>query len=199
MTEKLALNGGDPASPRKIPIAKPVFTEEAIEQVSEVIRSGYLRQGPKTKQFEELFADFVGSKYAYANSNGTAALHLAYLSLLNHGDEVIVPGYTFIASISSIVYARAIPVLAEIDESLNLDPEDVRKKITPRTKAIMAVHMLGNPAKLDALEQIAEEHNLFLIEDEDLFHLPNENQKVHHACFQFQRHVFDLFVQLLEL
>ena len=74
------------------------------------------------------------------------------------GDEVIVPGYTFIASMSSIIYARAIPILAEVDRTLNLDPEDVRRKITPRTKAILVVHMLGNPARLDELKAIADEH-----------------------------------------
>jgi dTDP-4-amino-4,6-dideoxygalactose transaminase len=81
------------------------------------------------------------------------------------GDEVICPGYTFIASMSSIIYARSIPILAEVDRSLNLDPGDVRAKITPRTRAIMAVHMLGNPARLDELKAIADEHGLFLIED----------------------------------
>ena len=81
------------------------------------------------------------------------------------GDEVIVPGYTFIASLSSIIYSRAVPVLAEIDRTFNLDPEDVKAKITPRTKAIMAVHMMGNPARLNELKAIADAHGLFLIED----------------------------------
>jgi len=81
------------------------------------------------------------------------------------GDEVIVPGYTFIASITSIIFAKAIPILAEIDETLTLDPEDVKRKITPRTKAIMLVHMLGNPGHLDEITKIAKDHNLILIED----------------------------------
>jgi dTDP-4-amino-4,6-dideoxygalactose transaminase len=81
------------------------------------------------------------------------------------GDEVIVPGYTFIASFTSVIYARAIPVLTEVDESLTLDPEDVRKRITPRTKAIMLVHMLGNPGHIDEVRKIAQENDLFLIED----------------------------------
>jgi dTDP-4-amino-4,6-dideoxygalactose transaminase len=81
------------------------------------------------------------------------------------GDEVIVPGYTFIASMASIVMVRAVPVLAEVDRTFNLDPEDVRAKITPRTKAIMAVHMAGNPARLDELRAVADDHGLFLVED----------------------------------
>jgi dTDP-4-amino-4,6-dideoxygalactose transaminase len=92
---------------------------------------------------------------------------LAALSSLGvgPGDEVIVPGYTFIASISSIIYARAIPILAEVDRTLNLDPQDVLRKITPRTKAILPVHMLGNPARMDELKAIASEHGLLLLED----------------------------------
>ena len=81
------------------------------------------------------------------------------------GDEVIAPGYTFIASLSSIIFSRAVPVLAEIDRTFNLDPADVEAKITPRTKAIMAVHMMGNPARLDELKAVADRHGLFLIED----------------------------------
>ena len=106
------------------------------------------------------------TKYAVAVSSGTAALITGLAGLgVGPGDEVIVPGYTFVASMSSIVYARAIPVLAEIDRTFNLDPEDVKEKITPRTKAIMPVHMTGNPARLDELRAIADEHGLSMIED----------------------------------
>jgi dTDP-4-amino-4,6-dideoxygalactose transaminase len=105
-------------------------------------------------------------RHAVAVNSGTTALLTALVGLgVGAGDEVIVPGYTFIASISSIAYARAVPILAEVDRTLNLDPEDVRIKITPRTKAIMAVHMLGNPARLDELKSIADEHGLILLED----------------------------------
>ena len=104
--------------------------------------------------------------YAVAVNSGTSALLVALSGLgIGPGDEVIVPGYTFIATMSTVVYARAIPILAEIDETLNLDPGDVRAKITPRTKAIVAVHMLGNPARMAELLDIAQEHDLFLIED----------------------------------
>ncbi|MGC9346521.1 MAG: DegT/DnrJ/EryC1/StrS family aminotransferase [Anaerolineae bacterium] len=149
--------------------------EEEKRQILEVIEGGYLfRYGSadnpafkaKVYNLEQAVADLMDVDYAVAVNSGTTALLVALLALgVGAGDEVIVPGYTFIASISSIVYARAVPILAEIDETLNLDPEDVRKKITPRTKAIMAVHMLGNPARMDELKAIADEHDLLLIED----------------------------------
>ena len=149
--------------------------EEEKKELLEVIESGYLfRYGSddnpnfkaKVYSLETEFAKLSGVKYAVAVNSGTTALLVALGGLgIGPGDEVIVPGYTFVASISSIIYARAIPILAEIDESFNLDPDDVQRKITPRTKAIMAVHMLGNPAKLDKLKKIADEHNLILLED----------------------------------
>lgn len=148
--------------------------EEEIELL-DVIRGGWLfRYGDennpnfkhKVKTLENEVCKKFRVKYALAVSSGTAAL-IAALSAagVGPGDEVIVPGYTFIASISSIIICRAIPVLAEVDESLNIDPEDVEKKITPHTKAILAVHMLGNPCDLGKLQVIAEKHNLTLIED----------------------------------
>ena len=120
----------------------------------------------KTFQLEQMVAERTGVKYGVATNAGTSALLTALAALgIGPGDEVIVPGYTFVASISAIIYARAVPVLAEIDQTLNLDPGDVKAKITPRTKAIVAVHMLGNPARLDALREIADENGLLLVED----------------------------------
>src|SRR6516225_4483257 len=153
--------------------------EEEIREVLEVLRSGYLfrygislgsevdpRFKGKVYQVEKEIADYCGVRHAVAVNSGTSALLTALAGLgVGPGDEVIVPGYTFIASLSSIVYSRAIPVLAEVDRTFNLDPADVRAKITPRTKAIMAVHMMGNPARLDELKALADEHRLFLIED----------------------------------
>jgi len=150
--------------------------EEEIQEVLEVLRSGYLYRydvAPgKTKfqgkviKVEEYVARLSKVQYAVALNSGTSALLTALIGLgIGPGDEVIVPGFTFVASISSIAFAGAVPVLAEIDRTLNLDPEDVKKKITPRTKAIMVVHMMGNPARLDELKAIADEHNLFLVED----------------------------------
>ena len=149
--------------------------EEEKRELLEVLEAGYLfRYGSpdnpafkaKVYHLEQEVARLVGVRHAVAVNSGTTALLVALAGLgVGPGDEVIVPGYTFIASMSSVIYARAIPILAEIDRTFNLDPADVRRKITPRTKAIMAVHMLGNPARLDELKAIADEHNLLLIED----------------------------------
>ncbi len=149
--------------------------EEEKKELLEVIEAGYLfRYGSpdnpafkaKVYQLEQEVAGRSKVRYAVAVNSGTTALLVALSGLgVGPGDEVIVPGYTFIASMSSIVYARAIPILAEVDRTLNLDPDDVRRRITPRTKAIMAVHMLGNPARLDELKAIAGEKGLLLIED----------------------------------
>jgi dTDP-4-amino-4,6-dideoxygalactose transaminase len=153
--------------------------DEEIQEVLEVLRGGYLfrygislgsevdpRFKGKVYQVEREIAEYCGLRHAVAVNSGTSALLTALAGLgIGPGDEVIVPGYTFIASLSSIVYSRAVPVLAEVDRTFNLDPDDVRKKITPRTRAIMAVHMMGNPARLKELRAIADERGLFLIED----------------------------------
>lgn len=120
----------------------------------------------KVRTLEERVAAYVGVRFAVGVNSGTSALLVAMAGLeIGPGDEVIVPGFTFVASISSIVYSRALPVLAEVDETLNLDPHDVAKRITPRTKAIIAVHMLGNPARLAELKALADERGIALIED----------------------------------
>jgi dTDP-4-amino-4,6-dideoxygalactose transaminase len=148
--------------------------DEELAELTEVIRSGRLsRYGPddpsfpaKVRTFEEEVARRAGVAHALAVNAGTSALTLALTGLgIGPGDEVIVPGFTFVASISSIVYARARPVLAEIDETFDLDPADVEARITPRTKAIVAVHMLGNPARIEELRAVADRHGLALIED----------------------------------
>jgi dTDP-4-amino-4,6-dideoxygalactose transaminase len=147
---------------------------EELAEVTDVLTSGHLaRYGPdddsfpaKVRGFEELVAELSETRYALAVNSGTSALYLALVALgIGPGDEVIVPGFTFVATISSVIYARAMPVLAEVDASFDLDPVDVEARITPRTRAIIAVHMLGNPARLDELKAIAERHGLALIED----------------------------------
>lgn len=149
--------------------------EEEEKEVLEVLRAGHLfRYGKsddpsfkhKVVDLEEAVKARFEVPYALAVSSGTAALVCAMVaSGIGPGDEVICPGYTFIASMSAIVFTGAVPVLAEIDESLTLDPADVERRITKRTKAILAVHMLGNPCDLDALQAIARKHKLLLIED----------------------------------
>lgn len=151
-----------------------IGTEEEQELLS-LIRARYLfrygdPQDPafqhRVKTLEEEVAREFGVKYALAVSSGTAALITAMSAAgMGPGDEVIVPGYTFIASLSSVIFCNAVPVLAEVDESLTLDPADVEARITPYTRAILAVHMIGNPCDLDRLAAIAKKHKLLLIED----------------------------------
>lgn len=148
--------------------------EEELAELADVIRSGRLsRYGPdddsfpaKVRHFEEAVAEQAGVRHALAVNSGTSGLYLALTGLgVGPGDEVIVPGFTYVATISSVVYARARPVLAEVDETLDLDPADVEARITPRTRAIVAVHMLGNPARIAELQAVAERHGLPLVED----------------------------------
>lgn len=152
-----------------------VFGKEECKEVMDVLEGRYLfRYGStdaegythKVVDFEDEFKKVMGAKYAVATTSGTSSL-LACLAALGigGGDEVIVPGYTFIASISTIMLSGAIPVLAEIDESLTIDPTKIEALITPKTKAIMPVHMLGNPCDLDAILAIAKKHGLYVIED----------------------------------
>jgi perosamine synthetase len=163
---RLAVDGGEPVSLNKIALVKPTFYEEDEKLISKILRTAYVRQGPYTKEFEERFARKVGAKYAYAVSNGTAALHLAYLSLLKPGDEVIAPAFTFIATISTVHYSNAKPVLADVDpNSFLLDPEDVNEKITLKTRAIAPVHLFGNSCDMKALNDLAEDHNLVIVND----------------------------------
>ena len=152
-----------------------VGAEETAE-VMEVLQSGYLsRYGPsddpafgaKVHHVEEAIAELTGVKHALAlHGVGSAALWIALLSLgIGAGDEVIVPGFTYVASISAIVYTGATPILAEIDQTFDLDPADVEAKITPRTAGILVVHMLGGPARIDELKAVADRHGIPLIED----------------------------------
>lgn len=151
------------------------FGDEERNEVMDVLSSGHLsRYGDpddpgfkkKVYTFEQEFAEFCGTKYAVATNSGTASLLIGLLSLgIGSGDEVLVPGYTYVASISAIIHARATPVLVEIDESLNMSPHDMESKITDKTKAILVVHMLGNPADMDSILRIAKKHNLKVVED----------------------------------
>jgi len=152
---------------RQIPIVKPIRTEKEKEYVLKVLESGWLAEGKVSKTLEERFSDFVGAKYSITAANGTAALHLALEALgIPPGSEVITTAFTFIASSNSILFIGGIPIFADISsKTYNIDPDDVRKRITPKTKAILVVHIFGLPADMKELKEIAEEHNLFLIED----------------------------------
>ena len=151
------------------------FGKEEIEAAMEVMQSGYLfRYGnendpkflKKVYTLEKEFAKYSGSKYALATSSGTSSLVIsAVASGLKPGDEIIVPAYTFVATYSSVIFVGLIPVLAEIDESLSLDPDDIEHRITRRTRAIMPVHMLGNSCDMDRIMAIAKKHKLLVLED----------------------------------
>jgi dTDP-4-amino-4,6-dideoxygalactose transaminase len=164
--EKLASNGGKQVSEKMIPIAKPIIGLDVLSEIQKVLKSGYLRQGPITKKFEELFAETVGSKFAYAVCNGTAALHIAYLSILKPGDEVIVPSFTFLATASTVIHSRGKPIFSDIDpDTFLMDVEDVKEKITQKTKALVPVHLFGNAADINALQDLCQDHKLTLIHD----------------------------------
>lgn len=150
-----------------IPYGKQTIDEEDIQAVEEVLRSDYLTTGPKVAEFEQKVADYVGAKYAVAVSNGTAALHVACLAAgIGKGDEVITTPITFAASANCVLYCGGTPVFADIDpNTYNIDPTEIEKKITPRTKAIIPVHYTGQPCDMDAIHEIADKHHLIVIED----------------------------------
>jgi dTDP-4-amino-4,6-dideoxygalactose transaminase len=150
-----------------IPFHRASLGEQEIRAVSEVIRSGWLTMGPQTAQFEHEFSDYVGARHAVAVCSGTAALHLALLAAgVRAGDEVIVPTNTFTATAEAVGYIGARPVLADIDPvSMNLDPHDFVRRITSKTRAVIPVHLGGQPCDMDAIRAIALRHNLHVIED----------------------------------
>ena len=176
MSEKLAIYGGPKA---KTTENFPMYPggleigEDEKKEVMEVLDNKYLFRyyGPsnmpsKVRAFENAFKEKMGSPYALATSSCTGALISALVACgVGPGDEVLVTGYTFFASCASIVAAKAMPVICEVDETLTIDPVDMEKKITPATKAIVAVHMRGVPCNMDAIMAIAEKYNLKVIED----------------------------------
>jgi perosamine synthetase len=150
-----------------IPLAKPVLGEAEERAVIEVLRSGQLSLGPRLGEFERKFAERIGVSHASAISSGTAGLHLALRAVgVGPGDEVITSPFSFVASANAIIYCGATPVFADIDlVTLNLDPAAAEAAITPRTKAILPVHIFGYPADMPAFERIAQKHGLAIVED----------------------------------
>ena len=176
----------------KVPIAKPIIGDEEIENVVEVLKSGMIAQGPKVAEFEEKFAEWVGAKYGIAVNSGTAALHVALLSCgIGEGDEVITTPFTFIASGNAIVYTGAKPVFADIDlKTYTIDPDSIEELITENTKAILPVQLYGQSADMDKITEIAEKHDLIVIEDAAQAHgATYKGNKVgsmgNMACFSF--------------
>jgi len=179
--DKLAIDGGEPVRKNLLPYGHQWIDEADIQAVAEVLRSDWLTTGPKVGEFERAFVDFVGAKEAVAVNNGTAALHTAmYAADIGAGDsargitkdenipraEVIVPPMTFASTANCIVFQGGTPVFADVDpETLLIDPAQVEAKITPRTKAIIAVDYAGQPCDYDALRAIADRHGLTLVAD----------------------------------
>jgi perosamine synthetase len=163
----LAINGGAPVRASLLPYGRQSVDEADIQVVVDVLRSDWLTTGPKVAEFEDAFAARVGAAHAVSFSSGTAALHGAVFAAgLKPGDEAITSPLTFAATANCILYQGATPVFADVcRDSLNLDPEQVERRITPKTRAALPVDYAGHPADLDAIRTIAERHGLIVIED----------------------------------
>lgn len=151
-----------------IPVAEPDLNGNELAYVKDCVKSGWISSaGGYIKKFEDKFAEYCQVKYATSTSNGTTALHLALSALgIKEGDEVIMPNLTFIATANTVRYCGATPVFIDIDEKTwNIDPSKIEEKITDKTKAIIPVHLYGNPCDMDAIIRIAKKHNLLIIED----------------------------------
>ncbi len=165
--QALAVNGGSPVRSTFLPYGRQAIDEADIQAVVEVLRSDWLTTGPKVGEFEEAFAARVGAKYAVSVSSGTAALHAAaFAAGLKAGDEAITTPLTFAATANCVLYQAATPVFADVSaDTLNLDPVEVVKKISSKTRAILPVDYSGHPADLNSIAAIAREHGLLVIED----------------------------------
>jgi dTDP-4-amino-4,6-dideoxygalactose transaminase len=150
-----------------IPFHRPAIGEDEIQSVVETLKSGWLTTGPKVKRFEEDFAGYLGCRHAIAVNSGTAALHLALDAIgIKEGDEVIVPTMTFAATAEVVLYFKASPVLVDCQpETLNLDPKKIEAAITGKTRAIIPVHMAGQPCDMEPILELARHYNLKVIED----------------------------------
>lgn len=178
---KLAINGGNPI--RQKPFDSwPKGNEEEISRLENVLKSGrWGTLGAEATKFAERYASYCGTKYAIATPNGTVSLELILRSLnIGRGDEVIVPAYTFVATVSAVTFVGATPIFADIDENTyNIDPASIEQHISPRTKAIIAVHLGGRSCDMDSILEIASRHNLYVIEDAAQAHGSEwEGQKV---------------------
>ena len=167
MSDRLAIDGGTPIRRTRLPYGRQWLDEDDIAAVGEVLHSDWLTTGPKVGDFEQAFAGFVGAKEAVTVCNGTAALHAAMYAVgIGPGDEVIVPPMTFAATANCVVFQGGTPIFADVNsDTLLLDPAQVESRITPRTKAVIAVDYTGQPCDYDALRTIADRHGLTLVAD----------------------------------
>ena len=164
---KLAIDGGKPVRETLLPYGHHSIDEEDIRSVVDVLRSDWITTGPKVTEFEEALASYIGANYAVSFSSGTAALHgTIFAAGLGHGDEAITTPMTFCATANCLLYQGAKPVFADtLPDTLNIDPEEVALRLTPKTKAVMPVDFAGHPADLDAIQCMAKENNIIVIED----------------------------------
>ncbi len=165
--ETLALHGGTPVREKLLPYGRQSLDDEDIQAVVEVLKSDWLTTGPKVDEFEEAFAEWVGARFAVSFSSGTAALHgAAFAADLGPGDEAITTPITFCATANCVLYQGAMPLFADVcEDTLNLDPQAVSRKLSSRTRAIIAVDYAGHPAAIAELRAIANARGARLIED----------------------------------
>ena len=165
--EKPAIEGGTPTRKDFLPYGVQWLDNKEIDEVLDTLKSEWITTGPKMKIFEDSFKKFKGSKFAVAVNSGTAALHISTSSInIKRGDEVITTPLTFVASANCVTYRNGRPIFADIKkDTYNIDPNDIRKKITVNTKAIIPVHFAGQPCDMDEIIEIADENNLVIIED----------------------------------
>src|SRR5215467_11331809 len=165
--EQLAVDGGTPVRKTLLPYGRQSIDEADIQAVVETLKSDWLTTGPKVAEFEQAFADWVGAKHAVSFSSGTAALHgAAFAAGLGPGTEAITTPMTFCATANCVVYQGATPVFADVcTDTLNIDPEEVARQLTPNTRAILPVDYAGHPADLDTILALADQHGLVVIED----------------------------------
>lgn len=167
MLEKLAIDGGKPVRENLLVFGSPKIEEPEIQEVVDSLRSGWLSTGPKVARFEDMFRKYIGSKYALALNSCTAGLHLSMIvSGVKEGDEVITSPMTFAATANAILHIGARPVFVDVNRvTMNIDPEQIKRAITPKTRAIIPVHMAGRPCDMDSIIKIAKDQNLLIIED----------------------------------
>jgi len=170
--EPLAVDGGSPVAETSVPFMSLALTEADIEAATGVLRSGMLRQGPRCAELETRFAEASGASHALTCANGTCALQLAYGALLEPGDEVIVPAWTYVATASMLLAGGITPIFCDsLEGTFQIDPEDAERRITPRTTAIACAHLYGMPVDIDAIQDLARRKGLRVIYDAAQAHL----------------------------
>ncbi|MBK7406366.1 MAG: DegT/DnrJ/EryC1/StrS family aminotransferase [Phycisphaerales bacterium] len=168
----LALRGGTPVSATPVPFMKPQLHEEDIQAAIVVLRSGMLRASKKCAELEERFAALTDARHGLTCANGTTALQLAYGALFEPGDEILVPAWTYIATVSMVVAAGCVPVFVDcLEDTFQMDPADAARKVTAKTRGIAATHLYGCPVDIDAFEALAKKHKLRVVYDAAQSHL----------------------------